>query len=79
MKEDINELDWEAQLKMYKISAISPLFVTSALVKAKAFASNAKLVLISSEAGSIRLRTEEEGGGMFGHQCVTRGHSHYMS
>jgi hypothetical protein len=28
---------------------------------------NAKIVLLTSEAGSLTLRTEGEGGGMFGH------------
>jgi len=32
-----------------------------------AFAPDAKVILLTSEGGSIALRTEGEGGGMFGH------------
>lgn len=31
------------------------------------FSSDAKLILITTEGGSITLRTKEEGGGNFGH------------
>lgn len=36
-------------------------------VKASSFAPDAKLILLTSEGGSITLRTQKEGGGMFGH------------
>lgn len=35
--------------------------------KAKCFASHARFILLTSEGGSIRLRTEGEGGQMYGH------------
>lgn len=35
--------------------------------KAKSFSPSAKVVLITTEGGSIALRTKEEGGGNFGH------------
>ena len=54
---------------MYKTSAIGPVFLVSSLVKGGALAANSKIILVSSEAGSIALRTESEGGGMFGHHA----------
>lgn len=66
-KESFEELDWEAELKMYKISAMGPLFVIAALHKAGLLAKGCKVILISSEAGSIALRHESEGGSMYAH------------
>lgn len=51
----------------YTICSIAPPFLVSALLKGDSFAPSAKLVLLTSEGGSITLRTESEGGGMFGH------------
>lgn len=45
------------------------MFIVAALAKADAFAPDAKVVLISSEGGSIALRTSDEGGGMHGHHA----------
>ena len=50
-----------------QICAVAPVFLVSALVKASSFAKDAKLILLTSEGGSITLRTQKEGGGMFGH------------
>jgi len=50
---------------MYKTVAIAPLFVAHHLHKL--FAEPSKYAIITSEGGSITLRTKEEGGGMFGH------------
>ncbi|KXT14010.1 hypothetical protein AC579_8865 [Pseudocercospora musae] len=52
---------------MYKISSIGPVFTTHALHKAGLIHKDSKLTLISSEAGSITLRHDSEGGGMYGH------------
>ncbi|CED85078.1 short chain dehydrogenase reductase family superfamily [Phaffia rhodozyma] len=65
-EETFKEPDFQAEMDMYKICAVGPVFITSALSKSS-FASNAKLILLTSEGGSITLRTEKEGGGMFGH------------
>lgn len=52
---------------MYKTSAIGPVFLVHHLVKGGIVNRGSKIILISSEAGSITLRHESEGGGMFGH------------
>lgn len=68
--ETLDELDWEAELKTYKICAIGPLFVVQALWKAGLLAQGrSKVVLVSSEAGSIGLRHESEGGAMYAHHA----------
>lgn len=52
---------------MYKICAIAPTFLAARLSKLQAFAPGARLLLLTSEGGSIGLRTREEGGGNYGH------------
>jgi NAD(P)-dependent dehydrogenase (short-subunit alcohol dehydrogenase family) len=54
---------------MYTTSAIAPVFIVNKLVSADAFAPGAKIVLVSSEAGSITLRHATEGGGNYGHHA----------
>lgn len=66
-KETFEELDWEAELNTYKVCAMGPLFIVQALWKAGLLARGAKVVLVSSEAGSIGLRHESEGGAMYAH------------
>jgi hypothetical protein len=44
-----------------------PTDTTSNRSKANAFAPAAKFIIITTEGGSIALRTVEEGGGLFGH------------
>ncbi|KAF7980255.1 hypothetical protein HWV62_38993 [Athelia sp. TMB] len=64
-KETFNKPDFAGQIDMYKTVAIAPLFVAHHLHKM--FAEPSKFAIITSEGGSITLRTKEEGGGMFGH------------
>ncbi|KAK0899519.1 hypothetical protein LTR91_017063 [Friedmanniomyces endolithicus] len=54
-KESFDEPDYDAEVTMYKTSAIAPVFIVHHLHKA--------------ESGSITLRHETEGGGMFGHHA----------
>lgn len=61
--ETLNEPKWEAEAKMYAISAIGPVFLVKNLLNGNILKSGTKIVLISSEAGSIALRSEKEGGG----------------
>ncbi|KAF2717237.1 NAD(P)-binding protein [Polychaeton citri CBS 116435] len=68
-KESFDEPDWEAEVKMYTTSAIGPVFIVHALEKAGLFAKGSKIILISSESGSITLRHESEGGGNFAHHA----------
>lgn len=55
---------------MYTTSAIAPVFIINELVSAEAFAAGTpKIVLVSSESGSITLRHPTEGGGNYGHHA----------
>ncbi|KAI5361436.1 Putative short-chain dehydrogenase/reductase SDR, NAD(P)-binding domain superfamily [Septoria linicola] len=69
IKESFDEPDHDAQVQMYKTSAIGPIFITQALQKAGYINKGSKIILVSSEAGSITLRHESEGGGMYGHHA----------
>ena len=57
--------DWEAEIKTYHTSAIAPPFIVHSLSKAGILTKGSKIVLVSSEAGSIALRTS--GGGDYAH------------
>lgn len=69
LKESFEEPDYDAEVAMYKTSAIGPIFITRALYKNGNITKGSKLILVSSEAGSITLRHESEGGGMYGHHA----------
>ena len=67
---------WEAEQRMYTTSSIAPVFVVQKLHAAghlrtgsSSGTAAAKIVLISSEAGSITLRHEKEGGGNYAHHA----------
>lgn len=66
-KETFESPDFDAQVDMYKISAVGPVLLAQALVHAGHLDRGSKLILVSSEAGSLALRHESEGGGMYGH------------
>ncbi|KAI9736316.1 MAG: hypothetical protein M1834_001202 [Cirrosporium novae-zelandiae] len=59
--------NWEDELKMYTTSAIAPIFIVHSLVQSNVLVKGSKVILVSSESGSISLRHEQEGGGNFGH------------
>ncbi|KAJ5793475.1 hypothetical protein N7457_000074 [Penicillium paradoxum] len=67
--ETFDSPDWEKQVQMYTTSAIGPVFVVQSLVKAGLLDHGSKVILVSSESGSITLRHEKEGGGNFGHHA----------
>ena len=69
VKESLDDVSFEAEVNMYKICSIGPLFVVQALHKAGLLDKGGKVILVSSEAGSIALRHESEGGGMYGHHA----------
>ncbi|KAK0633202.1 hypothetical protein B0T14DRAFT_560812 [Immersiella caudata] len=52
---------WDDEVRMYTTSSVAPVFVVHQLVKASLLGKGSKIVLISSEAGSIALRTDAEG------------------
>lgn len=65
--DSFEELYPQKNVKMYEVCALGPLRLISHLVKSGALASSSKVALITSEGGSISLRTDEEGGGNYGH------------
>lgn len=67
--ETFDKPDWDKQVQMYTTSAIGPVFVVHHLVKAGILGEGSKVILVSSESGSITLRHEKEGGGNFGHHA----------
>ncbi|KAL2757714.1 hypothetical protein ACRALDRAFT_2051537 [Sodiomyces alcalophilus JCM 7366] len=61
--------NWAEEQRMYTTSSIAPVFIVHALVNAGLLRDGAKVVLVSSEAGSISLRHEMEGGGNYAHHA----------
>jgi len=62
-------LNFEEQLKQINICALGPLRVNAAAVNAKALAADAKLIIITSQAGSSEWRSTQnkDEGGDYGH------------
>jgi len=54
---------------MYTTSSIAPVFVVHRLLHAGLLQKGTKVVLVSSESGSITLRDPSEGGGNYGHHA----------
>jgi hypothetical protein len=54
---------------MLNICALAPAFILGRLNKVDAFEKGAKVLLVTTEGGSITLRTSEEGGGSYGHHA----------
>lgn len=67
--ESFDSPSWDNQVKMYTTSSIGPVFIVHYLVKAGLLAKGSKIILVSSESGSITLRHESEGGGNYGHHA----------
>ena len=67
--ETLDSPSFDNEVAMYKISAIGPVFIVHHLVKAGLVSKGAKVILVSSESGSITLRHESEGGGNYGHHA----------
>ncbi|KIV80408.1 hypothetical protein PV11_07908 [Exophiala sideris] len=65
--EDFGDANWDEQVKMYTLSSVAPVFVVQELVKSSILTKGSKVVLVSSESGSITLRHQQEGGGNYGH------------
>ncbi|KAI8805496.1 hypothetical protein BJ742DRAFT_819823 [Cladochytrium replicatum] len=63
----IETINWKECRKMVEICAFGPLKISSALATEGMLPAGAKVVFITSEGGSIGLRTEGEGGGNYGH------------
>jgi len=59
--------NWDNEIKMYTTSSVAPVFIVHSLVTSNLLTKGSKVILLSSESGSITLRHEQEGGGNFGH------------
>ena len=61
--------NFEEQMKQIDICALGPLRVNNALIQSKALAEGAKLVIITSQAGSVEWRSTQNAdtGGDYGH------------
>ncbi|KAF7296273.1 Short-chain dehydrogenase/reductase family protein [Mycena chlorophos] len=76
VRESFDEPKWAEEVQMYTTCAVGPLFIVQALVKAGKVKTGinggedgGKVILVSSEAGSIGLRHEKEGGGNYAHHA----------
>lgn len=61
--------NWDEEVTMYTTSSIAPVFLVHKLFHAGLLAKGSKVVLVSSESGSITLRHESEGGGNYAHHA----------
>lgn len=64
----LEDLKPEKNVLMYEVCALGPLRLISKLVTEKLLVEGSKVGLITSEGGSIGLRTEKEGGNNYGHR-----------
>ncbi|KAM0220458.1 hypothetical protein ACHAPQ_008451 [Fusarium lateritium] len=61
--------NWEQEQRMYTTSSIAPVFIVHQLVHKGLLRKGSKVVLVSSESGSIALRHPKEGGGNYAHHA----------
>lgn len=54
---------------MYTTSSIAPVFIVHQLVQKGLLRNDSKVILVSSESGSIGLRHPKEGGGNYAHHA----------
>lgn len=64
-----NGPQWDEEVRMYTTSSIAPVFIVHRLFHAGLLPEGSKVVLVSSEAGSIGLRHPKEGGSNYGHHA----------
>lgn len=76
--ETFDELNFSEERKMMEICAFAPLRITQCLVKSGALQAGGKIGMITSEGGSIGLRTEREGGANYGHHMSKCAQVRYM-
>ena len=69
--ESLKEPSFSAQEKMYRTCVIGPTILVTALANDSdtLLGDKSKVILVSSESGSITLRHESEGGGNYGHHA----------
>jgi len=67
IKDSLEDCDWDGEVKMYTISCVAPVKIVGELMKAGYLQKGSKVVLVGSESGSVTLRHDKEGGGLYGH------------
>jgi NAD(P)-dependent dehydrogenase (short-subunit alcohol dehydrogenase family) len=69
--ESLQEPSYDAEVQMYKTCAIGPTLLVTALANDSPTLLDkaSKVILVSSESGSITLRHEQEGGGNYAHHA----------
>ncbi|KAJ8907739.1 hypothetical protein NDN08_007845 [Rhodosorus marinus] len=65
--ECLGNMSRDEQLKMFEICAIGPIRYVDGLYSGGSLKSGSRVGFITSEGGSMGLRTEREGGGNYGH------------
>lgn len=60
---------WEEEVRMYTTSSIAPPFLIHSLHSNNYLRPGSKVLLVSSESGSITLRHSKEGGGNYAHHA----------
>lgn len=65
--DNLEDVHLDNHREMYEANALGPLKVASALLNNGNLQRDSKIVLVSSQDGSIGLRTETEEGGDYGH------------
>lgn len=63
----LRDLNREEEVKMFEVCAIAPVFLTAELLKNGNLGPGTRVGFVTSEGGSIGLRTEKEGGANYGH------------
>ncbi|GLB42631.1 putative enoyl-(Acyl carrier protein) reductase [Lyophyllum shimeji] len=66
-KETLDSPSFADEVEMYKVVSIAPVFLAHHLYQADLLINPSKFILVTTEGGSITLRTREEGGGNYGH------------
>jgi NAD(P)-dependent dehydrogenase (short-subunit alcohol dehydrogenase family) len=69
-RDTLTTLSWQDSMSMYATCALAPAFIASALFSSNCYnPKGANFLLLTSEGGSVGLRTKEEGGGNYGHHA----------
>lgn len=67
-EEKIDSLDFAEELKMINICALGPMRVSSSLVNGGLLVEGSKIIMITSQGGSVGWRTTQNpDGGDYGH------------
>lgn len=68
-EQTLSTLSWTEMSRMLAICALAPAFILSRLNEVHALEEGGKVILVTTEGGSVTLRTSAEGGGNYGHHA----------